>query len=153
MSALAARSSVPRPPHGFDETVDWFERISYDLVLLADYPLPELREAVRHFERAVREHVEAPAPPASGRRPTGPREELERVVAADHAWFLDSLGELAELFSVVVGDDHGGNRQALGQYGRVLAEALRRHRRDEGRLRERGGAAARGLRSVELGQP
>lgn len=153
VSSRAARSSVPRPPHDFDDTVDWFERFSYDLVLLSDYPLLEIRGAVRHFDRTVREHVEAPARPASGRRPTAPREELERIVAADHAWFLDSLGELGELLSVVERDDHGGNRQALGQYGRVLAEALRRHRRDEERLRGRGVAAARGRRSAELGQP
>jgi hypothetical protein len=35
---------------------------------------------------------------------------------------------LRGLLRIVERDDHGGNRQALGQYGRILAEALKEHR-------------------------
>lgn len=134
--------SLPRPavditrvPSDFDALIDWFELVSYALVLLEEFRLPEIRSAVGAIERAVLAHVRA-SPLGTLLSPTGesPLSALERVVDADHVWFRTSLEQLRWFLSVVERDDHGGNRQALGQYGRLLAESLRRHRLDEREL-------------------
>lgn len=126
---------ISRAPSDFDELIDWFELVSYALVLLEEFRLREIRSAVGAIERAVLAHVRA----SPNVTPRGPTEEsrvsdLERLVDADHVWFRTSLEQLRWFLSVVERDDHGGNRQALGQYGRLLAESLRRHRRDEREL-------------------
>lgn len=114
--------------------VDWFESVSYSLVLLEEYSLEEIRSAVRALSAAVRAHIEAA--PRSSLRASRPASELSRIVSADHVWFRTSLDQLDWFLGVVERDPHGGNRQALGQYGRILAESLRRHRRDERALLE-----------------
>lgn len=120
------------PPSTFDEVVDWLEGWSYGLVLLEEYPLPDLRAAISTVEDAVRAHRAESEPwvvqLADADEATS---RTARVVLHDHRWFVTSLDQFRWFFRVVEGDDHGGHRQALGQYGRVLAEALRRHRRDE----------------------
>lgn len=120
-----------RPPADLDALIDWFEEFSYELVLLEEFSLEEIRAALDAFEREVRRHVDAnpPAPrgPPAGRDPA----ERAAILASDHAWFRTSLDQLEWFYAVVARDDHGGNRQALGQYGRVFSEALRRHRSDE----------------------
>lgn len=126
---------ITRAPTGFDELIDWFELVSYSLVLLEEFRLPDIRSAVAKIEGAVLAHVRSPPEEAS--RPAKKRaqiSDLQRVVDADHLWFRTSLDQLQWFLSVVERDDHGGNRQALGQYGRLLAESLRRHRRDEREL-------------------
>ena len=122
-------------PASFDELIDWLEGWSYALVLLENYTLSDLRAAIAAVASAVRSHREAADPwiiPLLGEDDETSR--AARVVLHDHAWFVTSLEQFDWFFRVVEGDDHGGHRQALGQYGRVLAEALRRHRRDERRL-------------------
>ncbi len=111
--------------------IDWFERLSYELVLLEPFSLTEVRAALDAFEGEVRAHLDAA--PADERSSAADREPAERatILASDHAWFRTSLDQLEWFYAVVARDDHGGNRQALGQYGRVFAEALRRHRSDE----------------------
>lgn len=111
--------------------IDWFERFSYELVLLETFSLDEIRAALDAFEREVRAHLDGS--PLDDRRPIADRGPAERarILASDHAWFRTSLDQLEWFYAVVARDDHGGNRQALGQYGRVFAEALRRHRSDE----------------------
>jgi len=126
------------PPPEFEAEVDWLERWSYGLVLLEEYPIPDLREAVAEVESSVRSHRATADPwvlPLLG----GDEETARgaRVVLSDHAWFETSLDQFWWFFRVVEREDHGGHRQALGQYGRVLAEALRRHLADEDRLRAR----------------
>jgi hypothetical protein len=49
----------------------------------------------------------------------------------EHLAFRGSTDELRHLWDVVRAVDHGGNRQALGQYWRVLLEALTLHLEDE----------------------
>lgn len=132
----------PRPvvdlhdvPTDFDDLIDWLERWSYGLVLLEEYPVVDLRQAVKQVESAVRAHRVAtdqwalPLLEGDGEAARG-----GKVVVSDHIWFETSLEQLGWFFRAVENEDHGGNRQALGQYGRVLAEALRRHRSDERRL-------------------
>jgi hypothetical protein len=129
----------PRPvvnirevPRDFDALVDWLEAWSYNLVLLEGYSLPHVQRAVHSVSAAVRAHC------ASADRWLGTirrdDEEVARgveLVLSDHVWFSASVEEFLGLLHVVEGEDQGGHRQALGQYGRILAEALHRHRRDE----------------------
>jgi hypothetical protein len=57
-----------------------------------------------------------------------------RTLRREHAALSDALDELHGLVELVRGDGHGGNRQALGQYWRLLREALDLHLRDEAEL-------------------
>jgi len=124
------RPPLRRPPKDLDALVDWFEQVSYQLVLIAEDPLDDVRTAVESFASAVLVHCEAAARrPATGSDASEPA----RILRADHAWFVTSVDQLRWFFRVVEREDHGGNRQALGQYGRIFAEAFRRHRQDEAR--------------------
>ena len=131
--------TFPRPkvdiravPAEFDDVIDWLERWSYNLVLLEEYPLSDVRSAIAAVETTVRSHEEEAdawvRPLETAKGETGQR---ARVILNDHEWFSTSLEQFWWFFRVVEADDHGGHRQALGQYGRVIAEALRRHSRDE----------------------
>ena len=123
---------IRAPPTDLDALVDWFDRLSYSLVLLEEYPPSELAAAVERIDRAVREHVrrvEATWGSAEAVDRTG--RELRRLLASDHLRFAASLEQLAWFLHRVTDDSLGGHGQALGQYGRVFAEALRRHREDE----------------------
>lgn len=121
-------------PREFDALVEWVDRVSRNLVLLEAYSLPEVASWVDAVDRAVRDHLSTYRE-LTPSRSVGRRDDdfatLRRTLEEDHARFRVSLDQLRWFFRVVEEDDHGGNRQALGQYGRVLAEALRRHRRDE----------------------
>ncbi len=135
MSPSEPTVDVRRPPREFDALIDWFERVSYRLVLLEEYPLDALRSMVRAVDDAVADHCRIEEPLLAAMPVRTPEERtLARVLSADHAWFRTSTEQLDWFLSVVVGEDHGGNRQALGQYGRILAESLRRHRADEVRF-------------------
>jgi len=118
------------PPLDLDDLIDWFDRLGFDLVHLAEYPVEDLDRALTEFERAVRSHL------AGGQSPSNEDSERlgtdrARTLESEHARFLTSLEQLRWHFRIVEHDDHGGHRQALGQYIRVVAEALRRHREDE----------------------
>lgn len=116
-----------RPPTELSDLVDWFERISYGLVILETYSLDQIRSAVDRFESAVRHHTEhTTLPPVRG-----PADRLGIVLRADHRWFSQSFDQLRWFFGLVERDDHGGNRQALGQFGRLVTESVRRHLADE----------------------
>jgi hypothetical protein len=123
---------IRAPPRSFDDLIDWLERWSYGLVLLEEYSLADIRAAVRAVESAVRAHGAAAEPwVASIAVLNEETARWVRVVRSDHVWFESSLEQFEWFLRVVEGEDHGGHRQALGQYGRVLGEALRRHRLDE----------------------
>jgi len=120
--------------------IDWLEGWSYNLVLLEEYPLSDVQAAVRTVASAVREHSDS----ANRWLAAAPLTGVEfargvRLVQNDHVWFLTSLEQFTWFLRVVEGEDQGGHRQALGQYGRILAEALRRHRRDERWLEGKAG--------------
>lgn len=53
------------------------------------------------------------------------------LLRREHRIFPGSLEQLRWFHLLVVRDDHGGNRQALGQYLRIFHEALARHVADE----------------------
>jgi hypothetical protein len=123
---------IQRPPARFDEVVDWFELVSYNLVLLEDYRLEDVRRAVDRVALALEAHNHA-AGSLIQDATRGPAElrERARILTADHEWFQTSIEQLRWFLAVVEREDHGGHRQALGQYGRVLCESVRRHRTDE----------------------
>lgn len=121
-----------RPPRGFDPLVEWWELASLRLVLLDDVPLEEVRAALRQLTGAVQAHcAEYRVLLDRGDRAGTPSVPLLRILSADHDWFATSLEQLWWFYGIVERENHGGHRQALGQYGRVLAESLRRHRSDE----------------------
>jgi hypothetical protein len=123
---------IRAPPTEFDALVDWFDRLSYSLVLLEEYPPSELVAAVQRVDSAVREHVRRVEATWGSREPVGRAGgELRQLLASDHLRFAASLDQLAWFLHRVTDDSLGGHGQALGQYGRVFAEALRRHREDE----------------------
>ncbi|HTS32490.1 MAG TPA: hypothetical protein VMI55_00940 [Thermoplasmata archaeon] len=135
--------AVLAPPGRTDATLDAaierFERFSSGLVRLEPAPLDTVRSEIDRFALELERHL-AVKPRrrrmgAGGGSPT-PRLEL---LGREHDRFRTSVEELRGILEVVAADDHGGHRQALGQYGRILAEALRLHRVDEkARGRDRG---------------
>jgi len=131
----APKVDIRASPAAFDELVDWLEAWSYGLVLLEEYPRPDVLAAVTSVDRAVRAHRASFDPWLIALHAED--EETSRairVLVSDHQWFETSIEQFWWFFRVVDKEDHGGHRQALGQYGRVFAEALRRHRADERRL-------------------
>ena len=122
--ASTLRASIER----LDRRSEEFDRFSYGLVRLEPHSLEELRARVGEFARSVERHLhdgDASAAPAHGGG------AVARRLAAEHGRFRSSVRELVGLLEVVERDDHGGHRQALGQYGRIFVEALRVHLRDE----------------------
>lgn len=120
------------PPREFDALLAWFDRVSQRLVLQDDLPLPEVRRAVAAFTAGVTAHRDADGDLGREAR----SEDLglassRRILRADHDRLATSVRQLWWFYEIVERDDHGGNRQALGQYGRIAAEALRRHRVEE----------------------
>ena len=122
-----ANGRAPPGPREFLRSVGRFERFSSGLVHLDPCSLADLRRTVRTFASELERHL-SPAP-ATVVEPPAP--SLARRLEAEHERFRSSVEQLRGLLTVVEGDDHGGHRQALGQYGRILAEALRRHLADE----------------------
>jgi hypothetical protein len=122
---------IRRPPEDLDDRVDWFERVSTNLVLSEEYALADVRAAVVALRLSLSTHSAEPVPDLSGRDPVPGLRDRARLLAADHAWFGRSMEQLDWFLGIVEREDHGGHRQALGQYGRILAESVQRHRRDE----------------------
>jgi len=119
-----------RPSDGIADLIDWFDGLSRGLVLLEPYPLSDLGQAVDRFARELEDHVVSAAS-GTAHLWFGSLEDQ------DHARFRESVTELRGLLSVVEHEDQGGHRQALGQYGRILAEAYRDHRMREHRTSRR----------------
>jgi hypothetical protein len=131
---MISRAAVePRPrPTEFEAIVDWFDHICCGLVLLEEDPREDVEASVGRLDAAVRAHLrdfEAGVGPSDATADS--RRGLRQTLDADHARFFVSLEQLRWFYARVETEDHGGNRQALGQYGRVLTEALRRHLREE----------------------
>ncbi|HEV2165524.1 MAG TPA: hypothetical protein VGS23_00880 [Thermoplasmata archaeon] len=108
-----------------------------DLVLLREVPEGEIVRLERSLSAGLSAHRSAVDPllqeatAHAWRRSASPQ-----VLRREHEMFEVSMRELGGLITLVREDGHGGNRQALGQYLRLLWEALRRHVRDEEALLE-----------------
>ncbi|HYB63023.1 MAG TPA: hypothetical protein VEE86_01190 [Thermoplasmata archaeon] len=128
-----------------DDAVERFDRFAAGLVRLEPFSLEEVRRSVGTFvgrvERHLREHGGGGPPPSGEPRP---RQPVRRGpdLGLEHERFRSSIVELSAYLAVVERDDHGGHRQALGQYGRIFAEALRLHRGDERAETARTGRAS-----------
>jgi hypothetical protein len=142
--ARAPQQSLRGPPIEIDEVTERFDRTCDALVRIEAVPLTEVRAAVDHFARALEQHCQNRD---AGTPPTGPTHppataDLSRLVA-DHLRFAMSVDQLRWFYGIVEHEDHGGNRQALGQYGRIAVEAVRLHREEERRTEERAREVAR----------
>ncbi|HEV2316833.1 MAG TPA: hypothetical protein VGV89_04580 [Thermoplasmata archaeon] len=105
-------------------------RIASALVRTEEIPVEELEAEIAGLERCLLgDHLEGAEETGDGSRPRSgrPSRSLER----DHEIFATSVGELRGLLEIVRRDPHGGNRQALGQYWKIVLEALDRHLREE----------------------
>ena len=119
--ALAVAQSLDRVRRAAEQ----LERHSEELVALATTPVEVLRRTVAHLERELlHDHPALVARRLRELCLIGPGPA--RLVQ-DHGRFPEGFAELRGLLHVLEQDDHGGNRQAVGQYGRVLLEAIRRH--------------------------
>lgn len=123
--SLAEAHAVPR---SLDAMIPWFESLSCGLVLLEPYALDDLRHAVNSFRELLLRHLARSDAPTSAAVSSDP---VRRLVEADHRRFSATLEQLGWLLGIVESEDHGGHRQALGQYGRLVCEAARRHLADE----------------------
>ncbi len=117
-----------RAPGEIDPLVRWLQTASDGLVLLAAYPREDLQSMVRAVGHVVAAHSREYDRRRGTPPPPGDRAATWALLRADHAWFGVSVEQFAWFLGIVEHEDHGGHRQALGQYGRLLAEALRRHR-------------------------
>jgi hypothetical protein len=129
---MGSRGSSDREGAELDGVLEDFERFAVALVRLEPCSLEEVRRRVERFASAVETHLEArrDLPSGTGSAEGLPTHPLGRI-ALEHERFRSSVEQLRGLLAVVEGDDHGGHRQALGQYGRIFTEALRSHRADE----------------------
>lgn len=136
MTIGPALLDLGHPPDGLAELADWFDAMSTGLVLLEPYPLPDIRRAAANFRDEVRMHTTTSEARIEGLAlpPDRTIRSLREIVRSDHRWFEISFEQLDWFLAIAEKEGHGGNRQALGQYGRLLAEAMRRHLADEGRL-------------------
>jgi hypothetical protein len=153
---VAIRVVPPRlaaAPGELDALVVWLDRAGADLVLLEPFPVEDLRRMVQEVERAVRDHQRAFEGRPGSERSEGIDAATWSMLQADHAWFKVSLEQFAWFLRIVENEDHGGHRQALGQYGRLLAEALRRHRAMEDEFLRGGPRAGFYRDAARAGQP
>lgn len=111
--------------------VEAFDRLAGDLVRLEPLPFAEVRRQIERFASTVDRHLERAARGPPSPPPADPGGLVRARLESEHERFRASVEQLRGLLDVVEADDHGGHRQALGQYGRVLAEALRLHLADE----------------------
>lgn len=120
------------PPVELDRLIDRFDAFCDHLVLLEEYSLAQIRTALETIRGPVELHCRAGWEGVEERARDVPgAPELYQRLTADHARFDDSLGQLDWYCAILARENHGGHRQALGQYGRVLAESFRRHREEE----------------------
>ena len=101
------------------------------LVRLEDFPLDHLVREVDRLERYLREHSDAwdgfPRGPREGAgEPSSGRVHLD-ALREHHRTFRTSSEQVRWFLDVVLREDHGGHRQALGQYWRLVVEALEWH--------------------------
>jgi hypothetical protein len=129
--------------------------IAEGLVLLREFPELVLARAIEDLRVGVtRNHPRAAEPMLHRSERDGSLEaEKGRQLRREHAMFESSFFELDHYRERAKVDPHGGNRQALGQYWRLVLEALERHLADELPLAGRGETVARTLASRSAPPP
>jgi hypothetical protein len=130
------------------------ERWAIGLVRAEEVPIPELRSAFSAWERAlVAQHPRIWEPLFDSR----PAVRVEGAAAPEllrreHRIFPGSLEQLRWFGRLVERNDHGGNRQALGQYLRIFLEAVGRHVGDEAKYLASWTASTRGMATAGSGR-
>jgi hypothetical protein len=123
--------SIEELEHLRARQTQWADRLVHLTPIPTEYLALEVAAAqdllLRRHQACV-EALERRGSARSGGQPVFPTATLH-----DHAEFALSLRELEGYLEGVRRDDHGGNRQALGQYWRVVLEALDRHLIEERR--------------------
>jgi hypothetical protein len=105
------------------------------LVLLHDHSLSVLqRETDRLRERLLERHPGSMEWMLRETETTGGDRAASRRLRAEHERYRASLAQLDWLLTIVRENDHGGNRQALGQYWRILLGSIVPHVEEETRL-------------------
>ena len=136
---VRVRVDLHAPPADLDQRIDWFDAVCERLVLLEDYSLEEIRSVLDAVRGPVLHHCRPGSARSQGDARTVPGgSELLRLLVSDHERFRTSMEQLEWFYSVLVRENHGGHRQAFGQYGRVFAESFRRHRLEERAFARRG---------------
>jgi hypothetical protein len=111
--------------------------IADGLVLLHDHPLRVLqREADRLRQRLLGHHPGSMEWMLRETEAAGGDRAASRRIRSEHERFTSSLAQLDWLLTIVRENDHGGNRQALGQYWRILLGSMVPHMEEESRLVE-----------------
>ncbi len=103
-------------------------------MLLEPFPLASVERAVERYAQAIEAHRASARLPAPGDVPEPRTRARVARLRADHDLFRLSIEQLAWFLAIVREEDHGGHRQALGQYGRLVCEAMRRHLAEESAL-------------------
>lgn len=127
--------------HALEQVAERQRPLAEGLVLLQDISQPRLVEEVEALHRSLGEgHAQA----VEGLLSASAAPTHAQRLREEHARFLTSVEQLRWFLAVVQREDHGGHRQALGQYWKVLLEALGRHTAEELTLLElsTSGAAA-----------
>ncbi|MGC2034299.1 MAG: hypothetical protein WA761_02500 [Thermoplasmata archaeon] len=107
------------------------------LVLLHDPPFQVLQEEVERLrQRLLQHHPRSVEWILRELETAGGDRAASRRIRSEHERFTSSLGQLDWLLSIVRENDHGGNRQALGQYWRILLGSIVPHVEEETRLVE-----------------
>lgn len=142
-SAARGHGSHARRGHPRAETpADWLHDewvivdrdsgLAEDLVRLRVHSVAEVQaEVSRMSELLLSVHPERVHRALEGAARCPACAEHVRRLRADHERFETSAEQLRWFWSIVERDDHGGNRQALGQYWKILLEALARHLSEE----------------------
>ncbi len=105
--------------------------LAQGLVRLEDFPLDHLIREVDRLERYLQGHSDAwdgslRGPQRGMGGPPSGRVHLD-ALREHHHTFRTSSEQVRWFLDVVLREDHGGHRQALGQYWRLVVEALEWH--------------------------
>ena len=130
---MAPRTVAPTErSEELDRRLERFASVCDELVDGPQARLDDVRREVEHLVEAIVAHVGSSDPLAAAPKAARPpATSVEVRLRSEHERFRVSVVQLGWFLGIVERDDHGGNRQALGQYGRLVVEALRRHRADE----------------------
>ncbi|MGA7923635.1 MAG: hypothetical protein WCA77_06635 [Thermoplasmata archaeon] len=111
--------------------VDEQSTLAEGLVRLAPYSRAEIASAIHRLRTVLLERHPYRDPRSPGKRSGLVDGRIARRLEGEHRIFVTSIEQLEWFFQIVQDEDHGGNRQALGQYWKLLLEALQRHLDDE----------------------
>jgi hypothetical protein len=128
-TADRGRESVAR----LRRLVDSQRSIVTALVRIEPVTLGTIATEVDAIERALLGDHPRTVDPFLAEAPALPdrTERLRLVLIEEHRRFPESIGQLRWFWGVVRNEDHGGHRQALGQYWAILLESVVRHLEDE----------------------